>query len=254
MNVFSKDGKVLHSLRKFNMKRIDKSKRLIYLGSSGSGKTWLIRETMYKLRDIPEGVCISGTKAGRNTYKSYIPDSFIYKTYEKSTVINFIKNQEAKMNKGTPNPEAFLIMDDLLFEKKKWVKSPEIAYIFMNSRNDRILYLLSLQYPIGIGPELRTNSDYIFIAREKNINCRKKIYENYAGMFPTFKDFCTTMDQITEDFRFLVIDNQAKSNNLEDQVFWYKAKERTNFRVGSEHYWSFHNKRYDDEYLDGFSD
>ena len=38
-------------------------------------------------------------------------------------------------------------------------------------------------------PNPRTNIDYVFILREPYITNRKRIYENYAGMFPTFESF-----------------------------------------------------------------
>ena len=66
-----------YHFKKFNMKKIDRSKRLVFIGKSGSGKTWLIRDTMYKLRDIPEGICIAGTKAARDSYKKFLPDTYI---------------------------------------------------------------------------------------------------------------------------------------------------------------------------------
>ena len=73
-----------------------------------------------------------------------------------------------------------------------------------------------MQYPLGIPPTLRTNIDYVFILREPYIANRKRIYENYAGMFPTFESFCQIMDQCTENFECLVIDNNVKSNKLRD--------------------------------------
>ena len=41
--------------------------------------------------------------------------------------------------------------------------------------------------------------------------------------FPTFETFCQVTDQCTGKFMMLVINNNAKSNKLSDQVFWYKA-------------------------------
>ena len=38
--------------------------------------------------------------------------------------------------------------------------------------------------------------------------------------------FFQVMDQCTENYECLVINNNAKSNKLEDQVFWYKAEKR----------------------------
>lgn len=94
-----------------------------------------------------------------------------------------------------------------------------------------------MQYPLGIPPNLRTNIDYVFILRENYATNRKRIYDNYASMFPTFEAFCSVMDQTTENFECLVINNNSKSNKLNDQIFWYKAQPRPSFRLGSKEFW-----------------
>ena len=42
-----------------------------------------------------------------------------------------------------------------------------------------LLFLLTMQYALGVPPNLRTNIDYTFILREPYIANRKRIYENY---------------------------------------------------------------------------
>jgi hypothetical protein len=74
--------------------------------------------------------------------------------------------------------------------------------------------------------------------RETIISNRRKLYDQYAGMFPDFDSFCQVMNQCTENFECLVIDNNAKSNKLEDQVFWYKATPHTDFRLCSPEFWA----------------
>ena len=100
-----------------------------------------------------------------------------------------------------------------------------------------MFFVISMQYPLGIPPNLRTNIDFIFILRENIVANRKRIYDNYAGMFPTFETFCQVLDQCTENFECLVIDNTTKSNKIEDTVFWYKASEHNNFEVCLPMYW-----------------
>jgi hypothetical protein len=56
-------------------------------------------------------------------------------------------------------------------------------------------------------------------------------------MFPTFESFNTVMDQTTENFECLVINNNAKSNKITDQIFWYKAENRPDFKLGSKEFW-----------------
>ncbi len=52
------------------------------------------------------------------------------------------------------------------------------------------------------------------------------------------------MDQCTENYECLVINNNAKSNELEDQVFWYKAAPRDSFRIGANKFWEYSQKNY----------
>jgi hypothetical protein len=74
-------------------------------------------------------------------------------------------------------------------------------------------------------------------------------------MFPSFEVFCQVMDQCTENFECLVVHNNAKSNKLEDQVFWYKADPHDEFRIGATEFWEHHsnNFREDDDDEEEFS-
>lgn len=104
-----------------------------------------------------------------------------------------------------------------------------------------------MQYPLGIPPNLRTNIDYVFILREPYLTNRKRIWENYASMFPTLESFCAVMDQTTENFECLVINNNSKSNKLNDQIFWYKAQEHTSFKLGAKEFWEISKNMGDDD-------
>ena len=94
-----------------------------------------------------------------------------------------------------------------------------------------------MSYPLGIPPHRRCHIDYVFILRESVITCRKRIYVNYAFMFDTFQEFCTLLDSCTENYECLVIDNNTRSKQLEDRVFWYRAELHENFRLGGKEFW-----------------
>ena len=52
-----------------------------------------------------------------------------------------------------------------------------------DGRHYKMLFLLTMQYALGVPPNLRTNIDYVF-SRENYVSNRKRLYEHYAGMFP----------------------------------------------------------------------
>ena len=146
----------------------------------------------------------------------------------------------------TIDPRAFVILDDCLYDAT-WTRDKMMRLLFMNGRHWKVMLVITMQYPLGIPPTLRTNIDYVFILRENYIANRKRIYENYAGMFPTFEAFCQVMDQCTENYECLVINNNSKSNKLHDQVFWYKADSHGDFRLGSKEFWELSKNLKDDE-------
>jgi hypothetical protein len=45
------------------------------------------------------------------------------------------------------------------------------------------------------------------------------------------------MDNTTENYECLVINNNSKSNKLTDQIFWYKAENHPPFKLGSKEFW-----------------
>lgn len=250
-------------LKKFDIKSIsfrpdeNKGPVIVLIGRRDTGKSYLVRDLLYYHQDIPIGTVISGTEAGNGFYAEHVPKLFIHDEYNTAIVENILKRQKTVMKqirkevevykKSNIDPRAFVILDDCLFDAT-WTKDKMMRLLFMNGRHWKIMLVITMQYPLGIPPNLRTNIDYVFILREPYIANRRRIYENYAGMFPTFESFCQVMDQCTENYECLVINNNVKSNKLQDQVFWYKADNHNDFRLGSKEFWDL-SKNYnpDDE-------
>jgi hypothetical protein len=239
-------------MKKFDMKNIsfrpdeNKGPVVVLIGRRDTGKSFLVRDLLYYHQDIPIGTVISGTEAGNGFFAEHVPKLFIHDEYNSAIIENILKRQktvlkqikkEMEVYKRTNiDPRAFVILDDCLYDNK-WTKDKLMRLLFMNGRHWKIMLVITMQYPLGIPPNLRTNIDYVFILREPYIANRKRIWENYAGMFPTFESFCQVMDQCTENFECLVIDNNAKSNKLQDQIFWYKAQNHSGFKLGSKEFW-----------------
>lgn len=244
-------------LRKFDMRSISfsphesKGPVIVLIGRRDTGKSFIVRDLLYHQQDIPIGTVISGTEAGNNFYSEHVPKLFIHDEYNQTIIENILKRQKQCMKqiskeiemykKSSIDPRTFVILDDCLYDAG-WTKDKLMRLLFMNGRHWKVMLIITMQYPLGIPPNLRTNIDFVFILREPYINNRKRIYENYAGMFPTFESFCQIMDQCTENYECLVINNNSKSNKLTDQIFWYKAEQRSAFKLGSKAYWEMSDR------------
>ena len=249
-------------LKKFDMKSISfkanesKGPVVVLIGRRDTGKSFLVRDLLYYHQDIPIGTVISGTEEGNGFYGKLVPKLFIHNEYNTAIIENILKRQRQVMKqikneleqfkRSTIDARTFVILDDCLYDNT-WARDKMMRLLFMNGRHWKVMLVITMQYPLGIPPTLRTNIDYVFILREPYIANRKRIYENYAGMFPTFESFCQVMDQCTENFECLVINNNSKSNKLQEQVFWYKADAHNDFRLGSKEFWELSKQINDDD-------
>lgn len=236
------------NLKKFDMKSITPDSVVVMIAKRRSGKSFLVKDLLKNHKDIPIGMVISPTEEANPFYSDFMPGIFIHNKYDSELIDNFLLRQQNACEKFRENkisdPHAFLILDDCMYDNK-WTKDDCMRYIFMNGRHKKILFIFTMQYPLGILPDLRTNIDYIFILRETITSNRKRLYDHYAGMFPTFDIFCQVMDSTTEDYECLVIHNSARSNKIEDQVFWYKAEQHEPFKIGAQKLWNYHQQNYD---------
>ena len=243
-------------LRKFDMSEIKDNTVVVLIGKRDTGKSFLCKDILYHHQGIPVGQVISGTEGANQFYSKIVPKLFIHGEYKSEIIQNMLKRQKMLIEKNHQSggdaqvdPRAFLILDDCLYDNT-WAKDKWMRSVFMNGRHYKLLFLLTMQYALGIPPNLRTNIDFIFILRENYVSNRKRLYEHYAGMFPTLEIFCQVMDQCTENYECLVIHNNAKSNKLEDQVFWYKANSHNSFKLCNKRFWKIRKKNDDDSSSD----
>ena len=235
------------NLRKFEMKKIPQDAVVIFIGRRRTGKSTLMRDLLYYNQNLPLGTVISGTEESNGFFKKIVPPIFIHGEYNPVILANFVKRQRLIMMKiqkemeaghqSRIDPRAFMILDDCMYDDS-WTNDRNIRYLFMNGRHCKVFFMIAMQYPLGIPPMLRTNVDYVFILREPSPSNRRRIFENYGSAFPSFEFFCQIMDQCTQNYECLVIDNNSQSSKLEDTIFWYKAEMHGDFRLGAPEFWN----------------
>ena len=166
-------------LRKFDMNEIKDDKVVVLIGKRDTGKSFLCRDLLYHHKDIPCGQVISGTESANCYYGKMVPKLFIHDEYTPGIINNVIKRQRMMIDKIQSNasidPRLFLLLDDCIYDQS-WVKDKNVRSLFMNGRHYKILFIITMQYALGIPPNLRTNIDYVFILRENYVSNIKRIY------------------------------------------------------------------------------
>ena len=82
----------------------------------------------------------------------------------KQAVSKLFEDNEKRIKDGKKpkDDRLMLIMDDCMSSKGSWVKEEPILELFFNGRHHHISFILTMQYSLGIPPEMRSNFDYIF--------------------------------------------------------------------------------------------
>jgi hypothetical protein len=238
---------------------LDGNHRFVLSNFIVTHNSYLVRDIFYHHKEIPIGLIFSGTEEANPFFGDFIPDSFIHSEYDPGLIETMLTKQSQKVKKArqnghaetdglTPGNRAFVVLDDMLHDAAAWKKEKTIQSIFFNGRHYNLFFILTMQYPLGIPPALRSNIDYVFVFNEPSIKNRKKIYDDYAGMCPSFDHFCNILDSCTQNHECLVIKTSGNSSDLRDQIFWYKASKHDNFRVGHPKIWKYHDLHYNDKY------
>jgi hypothetical protein len=216
------------SIHKFDFSTLCQSPSICMIGKRGSGKTVLTRELltyMYKHNMIDECIIISPRDKMEPEYDQ-IADKRYY-SYDDKIVEELIEIQKFRIDEarqtGKKPKNVVIVLDDCLSSRGDWVKSHAIREVLFNGRCYRITIILTMQFPIGVSPELRANFDYVFLAFDNFMSNIKRIYEHYAGMFPTFDSFRQVLAQITNDFGFMTITNKGSCNTFLEKIKWHKS-------------------------------
>lgn len=216
-----------------------KDGRIICLcGRRGTGKSQVMKSLMYHLRGrLDFGVAMTPTEDSMDMFREHIPDSWIYPEYSQLKLEQMLRIQRKCQREKKAAKHLFVFMDDCMYDKRV-LRSTAMRDLFMNGRHLKMTLCFAVQYLMDMGPDLRSQVDYVICTREMIISNKVKLWKYFFGMFEKYEDFSKVLDKCTENFSTLVMDSTAKSSSIEDCIFWYRADMDTpSFRLGGDAFW-----------------
>jgi hypothetical protein len=238
------------NLKKFNPREMERSSISVVIGARNSGKTVTTVDVIEKHKDISQVIAVCGSIGSKKAFKGIVPPLFVYDQFHTSILARVTDAQEeADEDENRQLEPILLLIDDCMYDDKIF-KTTEMKRLFFNGRHVKIMTIITMQDPLGVPRPLRGNIDYVFIMNEDKKMNLKRLYENYAGVFDSEREFNKVLSKVTTNYRCLVIKNNVRSENLEDKVFWYKSNFNIPpFRIGSKKQWEISNKIYNEEFI-----
>jgi hypothetical protein len=223
-------------VQKFDPSTMKPHRILMFVGRRGVGKSIALEDIMSRLT-VDYTVAMTPTEDSAAMFRKHVPESGIFHTFNIAKIDAMVQLQRHAARTPTKLRSALLVLDDCMYEKKAF-KHVSVRDIFMNGRHSHITMALTSQYCLDLSPDLRGNCDYVFVFRDTVISNKQRLWKYFFGMFETYQDFSRVMDACCENFGCLVLDNTAKSNEIEHCVFWWKADpEVPPFRMGRAVFW-----------------
>jgi hypothetical protein len=164
---------------------------ILSIGRRRSGKTHTSRWILYHLRHrYPFAIVITGTKLN-NFWSQYIPQEFIYDVDNMEEILKTILQRQkmvlANAHLGI-DPRMVVILDDVMTDKYRVRFSTSLSTIFTNGRHLKMLLLVNVQDPRGVGPDLRENTDLALVWRVYEGERKKIIYREWMSYWEDRKE------------------------------------------------------------------
>lgn len=161
--------------------------------------------------------------------KNHIPKKLVFSEsnpYVSETLSQLLKTQWDNRIHVSCNDSAYraIVVFNKCFEGNMWTVDHTLRVLPIGHRSHGVMGIFVFSDVWMIAPLYRHAMDYIFISHVPRIADRRRIYEQFSGIFQTFDTFCQLMDKYTTNHGCLVIDNTAQSTLVEDRVY-YLAEE-----------------------------
>lgn len=232
---------------------IDGNKRFLLGDCTVTHNTTFIENMMYFLRHrYPVARAFIGTEGAYKRFCKIMPKLFVSNYYdeeEEKTHILRQKTCDMDNGKGHPSNYAINILDDVSDDPRIY-KSKIVRGLFkLGSQHWHQLLMVGSQYIIDMPPDVRKSVSYVAIFMEPEEQERKKIYSSIGGLAGSYENFCDLMDQITGDYTCLIFKKRTQTNNIEENVFFYKTVQLPEeWKFGCDEFWEWNDERYDPEY------
>ena len=217
----------------FNSKGEKIHVKICIFGKSGRGKSWLIRDIMYMIKNIESGIVITPDSEHFNFYSDFIPTSNIHMGYNKETLNNFLTKQDLELYVNIGDNRKYVVFDDCIKSLSEVVNDENIINVYLCGKHYRFTFIYSTQNLNTIPLQYKNQFDYIFLFKEQSNFIKKKIYKHFGKGIPSFDVFEQIFTQITKNYDCMVISN--KSNNkwsFSDNIYWHRSRKRKDFKVG----------------------
>jgi hypothetical protein len=233
--------------KRFHPEAIRDYSSILFAGGKRTGKSSVMREFMWYLKDrVYDAHIWSGTVDEEHLWEWYTPKQMVHYCLEefdddalKAALSTQHERKTLARKFGAKCPPSLCVFEDLEFLKPSiWVKQATRGVIF-NGRWYKEFFFVAYQYVMEIKMEMRGSFDYAVFTMDCSTAVRERIWKQFGGVFKSFEEFEAVFKMLTTAFSVMVIDLRARSYDIRDCIFWYRANPNLgSFKMGHPDVWN----------------
>jgi hypothetical protein len=206
------------------------NKIICFTAKRNSGKSQLLRYLVQSSKHMFSKIfVICPTESVNHFYSDLVPASNIFPQYKEEWVESLISKM-TEINSGKNDKEAkhiLLILDDCCSDSN-FHQSKTLKKLATRGRHIKIAVMITCQYIYQIPPVIRNNCDYIYVGQMNQQGLKLLTDEFLMGNIDK-KGFVDLYHNNTNDYNFLVINNNSTTDNNDIKQIYGRIKTPDNF-------------------------
>ena len=207
-----------------------KNKIICFCAKRNSGKSQLLRYLVTcSKHQFSKVFVICPTESVNHFYKDLVPYQNIFPQYKEEWVESLISKM-TEINAGKNDKDAkhiLLILDDCCSDSN-FHQSKTLKKLATRGRHIKIAVMITCQYIYQIPPVIRNNCDYIYVGQMNQQGLKLLTSEFLMGNISP-KEFEDLYHSNTNDYNFLVINNNSTTDNNDIKQIYGRIKTPDNF-------------------------
>ena len=201
------------------------NKTICLCAKRGSGKSRLLRYIVLMNKNKFDKIfIICPTEPLNSFYKGIVPDENIFDEYSDKWMEAFFKRTSEENSKldDKNKKNVLIVLDDICSDVSMHTCKP-IKKIFTRGRHSRISIIITAQYLYHISPIQRNNCDFLLVGQLNKQGLDILASEFLLGNI-TKQDFIKLYYNSTNDYKFLLINNNSTKSNDDLNEIYGKLK------------------------------
>lgn len=230
------------NLHEFNIKSIEPNSVILIIGKRGSGKSVLLEDILYHHRyRFDVGLAMTATEDAAARMRKHMPNALVYEDGIEMKTLTKAKDLFKECEHQGKKRQSLAVFDDCMADKE--MKGKTVTSFFYNGRHYGTTIIVTMQYCMNIGSDMRGQFDYVFVFHDPVAANRERLRKHYFGVFSHQDDFDKAFRSCTENYDCMVLDSKQKSTDISKSVFWYHASlNHPPFRLFRMIYWKLSKK------------